>query len=170
MSDPVEDVVRHYGYLTLGTRLKRIGERLQAQTQRILEAHDLAIPAAQFPFLAAIDRLGPLTVGALADATGVSQPLATRTLAQLAEAGLVSVTQASEDQRRKLASLTKQGQRLVERGKRTAWPLIEAAVKEVCIKGSGSLLERLDDLEERLRSMPLEHRAAAVKRIQARRR
>jgi DNA-binding MarR family transcriptional regulator len=167
VSASVEDVVRHFGYLTLGTRLRRIGERMQAQTQKILEAHELSIPAAQFPFLAAIDRLGPLTVGALAEATGVSQPLATRTLAQLAEAGLVGISQASDDQRRKLASLTKQGQRLVERGKRTAWPLIEAAVKEVCSKGSGSLLDRLDQLEDSLASMPLELRAAA---IQSRRR
>ena len=30
----VEDVVRALGYLTLGTRMKRIGERLQADTQR----------------------------------------------------------------------------------------------------------------------------------------
>src|SRR5574339_770963 len=125
MSASVEDVVRHFGYLTLGTRLKRIGERMQAQTQKILDAHDLPIPAAQFPFLAAIDRLGLLTVGALAEATGVSQPLATRTLAQLAEAGFVDINPASDDQRCKLATLTKQGQRLVERGKRTVWPLIE---------------------------------------------
>ena len=49
-----EDVVGSLGYLALGTRLKRLGERMQGQTQRILDAHELAIPAGQFPFLAAI--------------------------------------------------------------------------------------------------------------------
>ena len=69
-----DDVVRALGHLALGTRLKRIGERLQAQTQRVLDAHELGIQAAQFPFLAAIDRIGPATVGELAEAVGVTQP------------------------------------------------------------------------------------------------
>ena len=34
----VRDVVRELGYLTLGSRLKRIGERLQGQAQALLEA------------------------------------------------------------------------------------------------------------------------------------
>lgn len=61
-----EDIMRRLGQLTLGTRLKLLGKRIQADTQRILDAHELSIPSAQFPFLAAIDRLGPLTIGDLA--------------------------------------------------------------------------------------------------------
>src|SRR5687768_320710 len=101
----MEDVVRALGHLTLGTRLKRIGERMQSQTQRIIDAHELPIQAAQFPFLAAIDRLGPSTVGDLAEAVGVTQPGATRALAQLAQEGLVEITPATDDQRRKHVSL-----------------------------------------------------------------
>src|SRR5688572_7883183 len=124
----VEDVVRSFGHLTLGSRLKRIGERLQAQTQRILDAHELPIQAAQFPVLAAIDRLGPLTIGELAEAVGVSQPGATRTVGQLADAQLVTITQSTDDQRRKSVSLTSHGRRIVDTGKQEVWPLIEAAV------------------------------------------
>ena len=61
----VEDVVRELGHLSLGTRLKRIGETLQAQTQAVLAAHGFEQPAAYFPLLAALDRLGPLSVGEL---------------------------------------------------------------------------------------------------------
>lgn len=156
-----EDVVRSLGYLTLGTRLKRIGERLQAQTQRILDVHELTVPAGQFPFLAALDRLGPLPIGALADAVGVSQPAATRSLGQLAEAGIVEITQASEDQRRKSVALTKEGRRLVGVGKRVVWPMIEAAVKELCDGQAGSLLEQLAAIEDGLHERPLDRRAEA---------
>ena len=41
----VEDVVKELGYLALGTRLKRLGERLQAQTQVLLEEDGLDLPA-----------------------------------------------------------------------------------------------------------------------------
>ena len=157
-----EDVVRQLGHLTLGTRLKRIGERLQAQTQRILDAHELPIQAAQFPFLAAIDRLGPVTVGELAEAVGVTQPGATRALAQLADEDFVEITQASDDQRRKSVSLTRQGKRIVELGKREVWPLINAAVVDACKKLAGSLLEQLAGLEDGLADEPIDRRAARI--------
>ncbi len=157
-----EDVVRELGHLTLGTRLKRIGERLQAQTQRILDAHELNIQAAQFPFLAAIDRLGPLTVGEMAETVGMTQPGATRALGQLEAEGLVEIPQATDDARRKSVTLTKQGKRLVEIGKRDVWPLIDAAVKEACRKLSGSLLEQLAGLEDGLADEPIDRRAARL--------
>lgn len=146
----VDDVVRELGYLTLGTRFKRIGERLQAHTQRILDAHGVGIPAGQFPFLAALDRSGPLTVGQLADAVGVTQPGATRAIAQLAEAGLVTIAQAADDQRRKAVALSANGKRLVTTAKRTAWPVVERAVRELCRRLDGSLLEQLTALEDGL--------------------
>ena len=51
------DIVRELGHLTLGTRLKRLGERLQAQTQVLLAAADIGLPASHCPLLAALDRL-----------------------------------------------------------------------------------------------------------------
>jgi DNA-binding MarR family transcriptional regulator len=160
----VDDVVRSLGHLTLGTRLKRIGERLQSQTQKILDAHELPIQAAQFPFLAAIDRLGPSTVGDLAEAVGVTQPGATRALSQLAEAGLVEIAQAADDQRRKQVSLTKQGRRLVDLGKRDVWPVIEAAVRDVCRKLSGPLLDQLAAIEDGLAEEALDRRALRARK------
>lgn len=157
-----DDVVRELGHLSLGTRLKRIGERLQSQTQRVLDAHELRIQAAQFPFLAAIDRLGPMTVGDVAEAIGVTQPAATRALGQLEDEGLVEIAQARDDQRRKSVTLTKQGKRLVDIGKRDVWPLIDAAVKEACRKLSGSLLEQLAGLEDGLVDDPIDRRAARI--------
>ncbi len=124
-----DDVIRKLGYLALGTRLKRLGERMQAQTQRIFEDHGVALQAGQFPFLAAIDSLGPSTIGELADALGVSQPGATRTLAQLADDGWVAITTAPDDQRRKSVVLSTKGQHLVETAKRELWPVIESAVR-----------------------------------------
>jgi len=154
----IPDVVRELGYLTLGTRLKRLGERLQAQTQGILDAHHDAIQSAQFPFLAAIDRLGPLTIGQLAEAVGVSQPGATRTVGQLAEAGLLEIATTADDLRRRSVTLTRQGKKLVETGKRESWPVIHAAVKALCAEAPGDLLAHLAAIEDGLAAVPLAKR------------
>ena len=45
----VEDVVRAFGFLCLGSRLKRIGERLQADTQRIMDEMDVPLQASHTP-------------------------------------------------------------------------------------------------------------------------
>lgn len=160
-----DDVIRRLGYLTLGTRLRRLGERLQADTQRILDDHDLAIQAAHFPFLAAIDRLGPSTIGELAEAVGVSQPAATRAIGLLADAHLVVITTDRDDQRCRRVALGAHGSALVEAGKRVVWPLIEAAVRDLCHAGSGPLLAQLAAIEDGLAAAPLAHRAATATRI-----
>ena len=154
----VEDIVREYGFLTLGSRLRRIGERLQADTQRIMDASGVTLQASQYPFLGALDRLGPLTIGELADAVGITQPGATRTLAQLVKLGMVKARQAPQDQRRRIISLTAKGQALVDLSKREVWPRIEDAVADLCGSLSGPLLDQLAAIEDGLAAKPLDRR------------
>ncbi|WP_394888674.1 MarR family winged helix-turn-helix transcriptional regulator [Mesorhizobium sp. AaZ16] len=158
----VEDVVRSFGFLTLGTRMKRIGERLQADTQRIMDDLGAPLQASQYPFLAAIDRLGPLTIGELADAIGITQPGATRTVAQLVELGVLESEQAPDDQRRRIVSLSKEGRRLVANAKRDVWPRIRDAVADLCGDLDGPLLEQLAAIEDGLAAQPLQRRVVKV--------
>lgn len=154
----VEDVVRELGHLSLGTRLKRIGETLQAQTQTVLAAHGFEQPAAWFPLLAALDRLGALSVGELSQAVGVSQPVVTRSLRGLEDEGLVESEASDTDRRVRRILLSRKGQVLVERSQREAWPVIEAAVAEACAGLDGDLLRQLAMLEDALVDKPLPQR------------
>ena len=155
----MEDIIRSLGYLTLGSRLKRIGEQLQADTQRMLDGLEVPVQSSQYPLLAALDRLGPLPVGELAQSLGVTQPGVTRSVALLSELGLVEAAPSNDDQRRRMISLTTNGQRLVDRAKRDVWPRIENAVADLCKGLSGPLLEQLSAIEDGLTVTPLERRA-----------
>lgn len=154
----VEDVVRSFGFLTLGTRMKRIGERLQADTQKIVGAVGMPIQASQYPFLAAVDRSGPLTIGELSEAVGITQPGVTKAVAQLVGSGLLQTEQAADDQRRRIVSLTRQGEWLVATAKRDVWPLIKQAVADLCADLDGPLLDQLAAIEDGLAAQPLERR------------
>jgi DNA-binding MarR family transcriptional regulator len=151
----VEDVVKALGYLSLGTRLKRMGETLQAQTQAVLAAHGFEQPAAHFPLLAALGRLGPLSVGDLSQAVGVSQPVTTRSLRGLENDGLVQSATSVEDRRVRRVSLSRKGRGLVQRAQREAWPAIETAVAQACAGLTGDLLAQLAALEAALEQRPL---------------
>jgi DNA-binding MarR family transcriptional regulator len=154
----VEDIVKSLGFLCLGSRFRRIGERLQADTQQIIEELGVSLQSAQYPFLAAIDHAGPLTIGELAQTVGITQPGATRTVSQLLEMGYVDMQAAAEDQRRRLVSLTPKGQELIDYSKRSVWPRIEQAVTELCGGLSGPILEQLAAIEDGLAEAPLVRR------------
>jgi len=147
------------GYLTLGSRLKRIGERLQAQAQVLIEEADVSLSASHFPVLAALDRLGPLSVGDLAQAVGVSQPGVTRALDKLESEGLVKSQRSTDDRRVRPIGLTRAGRQLVAHSKRLVWPRIEAAVADACAGPPAPLLAQLARLEDALGDAPLHTRA-----------
>jgi DNA-binding MarR family transcriptional regulator len=161
----VEDVVRTLGFLCLGSRLRRIGERLQADTQRIIDEMGVPIQTSQFPLLAAIDRLGPLSVGELAEAVGMTQPGATRGAALLVKAGFLEAEATPGDQRRRVLSLTRDGQHLVEAAKRDLWPRIEAAVADLCENLEGPLLGQLASIEDGLIAQPLDGRSPTARKV-----
>jgi DNA-binding MarR family transcriptional regulator len=163
----IEDVVKELGYLTLGTRLKRLGERLQAQTQVVLEHADVAIPASHFPLLAALERLGAMNVGELTEAVGMSQPGVTRLLDKLEAEGLVRSTQLADDRRVRTIALTKSGRQLISRSQRTVWPMIEAAVADACAGPAQPLLAALAALEDALAAVPLSSRAERLRSNEA---
>ncbi len=154
-----EDIVQKRGHLFLGSRLKRIGERMQSEVMRLVEAAGLPIQPSQYPLLAALDHSGPLTVGELVEATGVSQPGVTRNLARLVDSGLVDSNRIGRDQRNKTISLTEAGRAAMARSKREIWPNIEAAVIDLCAGLDGPLLDQLTAIEEELARAPLDIRA-----------
>jgi len=159
----IEDVVKELGYLTLGTRLKRLGERLQTQAQVLLEDADVDLPASHYPVLGALERLGAMNVGELTEALGISQPGVTRLLGRLEAEGLVQSTQSADDRRVRTVALTKSGRQLISRSKRTAWPIVEAAVADACSGPVQPLLAVLAALEEALAAAPLRVRAERLR-------
>ncbi|QNA85035.1 GNAT family N-acetyltransferase [Sphingomonas sp. So64.6b] len=153
------DVLKEMGYLFLGSRLKRLAERMQADVASIAERAGLAIQPSQYPILVALDRFGTLTVGALAEKLGLSQPAITRNLARLVELGLIETIATPGDQRRRSLSLTEAGHEAMARSKRDVWPYIDAAVLELCDGLDGPLLGQIATIEDALERQSLERRA-----------
>jgi DNA-binding MarR family transcriptional regulator len=153
------DLVRDFGYLTLGSRFKRIGERMQADVQRLTAAHGFELHGALWTLLGVVERDGPITVGEIAQSLGIAQPGVTRSLAQLEVRGLVRPLRSDADQRVKRAALTEEGRRLVDHAKREIWPRVEHAVAEICEGLEGPILEQLAQIEEALARQPLDQRA-----------
>lgn len=149
------DILATEGGVMLGSRLRRLGERLQAGAEQI--ARDCGLPTvpAQMPVLTALWRQGPLTVGQAAEHTGVSQPAITRLAAQLATMGLVEFTPGS-DRRKRMLALSEDGEQTMRRAETALWPRLRAAVAEAC--DVDALLAHVAALESALAERPLDRR------------
>ncbi len=156
----VGDFVKERGYLTLGSRFKRLGERLQSDVQEFARAEGFDVPAGLFPAIGALDEAGSLTIGELAEALGISQPGATRTVEKLARLGLVRSVRKPADRRIKAVTLTDACQAMVLAAKDDLWPRVERSVAEICAGPGGPLLEILAAIERALDDQPLQRRAA----------
>jgi DNA-binding MarR family transcriptional regulator len=152
------DILREYGPLFLGSRLKRLGERMQAGAAKVTLDAGLPVQPAHMSFLGALDGK-PMTIGQLTEAVGVSQPGVTRTIGQLLELGLVQ-SEAGEDGRQRTISLTPDGAAILARARMHVWPQVEAAVLELFGGQPQAFIDQITALENALDETPLEVLAA----------
>ncbi len=156
------DVISEKKHLFLGSRLKRLAEQMQGDV--VLVAHQSGVPIhpGQYPLLATLDQDGAKTIGELAQAMQMSQPAITKNAGKLEKAGLVAIARGGRDKRQSSVSLTPTGRGLLDRSKRMVWPLVEAAVREVMDDLTGSFLDQITTIEERLSVRSLSARALAI--------
>lgn len=116
------DILAEMGYLALGSRLKRLAERMQADATKAFSDRGIPVQAAHFPLLAALTTYGPLSVTEAVEAVGISQPAVTRIHNSLQKLGLTHTVPVPGDNRQKQIRLTPEGEALVAAMKHTMWP------------------------------------------------
>lgn len=154
----MSDVIRDMGAGFLGSRLKRLGERMQAGAAKVLSAAGLEAQPAHMPLLVALDCRA-LTIGELVRAVGISQPGVTRGIGQLVGMGLVRAETGS-DQRHRTISLTEDGAAAIARARLLVWPQVTEAVEKLLGGRSEALLAIIAEVEDALAATPLDRLAA----------
>lgn len=157
------DLIAEQQELFLGSRLKRLAERMQGEVVKLAERAGLSIQPSQYPLLATLDRLGPQTIGALVTSLRLSQPAVTRTVAKLVAMDLVEVRRLGRDQRHKTVALTPTGEAAMARSKLMVWPQVEAAVRDLLTGLPGEFLPNLGAIEARLADRPLAARVPGTR-------
>lgn len=142
------DIIRDLGPGFLGSRLKRLSERMQSGAARISASAGLRAQPSHMAFLAALDG-APRTIGQLVQAIGISQPGVTRSVGQLLALGLVRSEQG-EDLRQRTISLTPEGEHELARAKVHVWPKAEAAVRALLGAEADRFMQQIAELESAL--------------------
>ncbi|AIT81191.1 MarR family winged helix-turn-helix transcriptional regulator [Novosphingobium pentaromativorans] len=156
------DLIAQLGFLSLGSRFRRLGERLQTGVSELAGLEGIALNPAQFPILVALEQ-GPRTVGALARRLDLSQPGITRGIGKLVTEGLVEPVESDGDQRLSTFALSAAGQDLLARIRKRIFPLVQRAVAELCEGPADDLLGHLTRLDHALAKTPFEQRLRAMR-------
>ena len=130
-----------YG-VTVAARLNLIVGRLM----RTIRQHAAAgLTPSQLSALVTVDERGPLRISALATQESLGAPAATRVVASLEEAGLVTRSSDPDDKRASLITLTKVGNETLK------------SLRKERATGLGAQLDALSESERRLleRALPV---------------
>lgn len=154
------DVVAQMGPSFLGSRLKRLGERMQAGAASVITEAGLPLQPGQMAILAAL-RTESRTVGQLAEVCGTSQPGVTRALGQLTKLGLVADADCT-DQRSRCVELTEAGKAALHTLTSDVWPRVGSAAAQLLERIEGDFLAQLAVIEEELAKASIAERAAQL--------
>ena len=143
------DFVKGRGVGAFGTRLRRLSERLDRDIRELYRARGIDFEPSWFPVFAAIDELGPLSVGDMAAYTGVSHAAVSQIRAKLLYEGLIVVKADDADLRRQMLHMTPKGKALLSR-MRPLWRAIAEATEALCEESSPNILRDLDGVEAAL--------------------
>lgn len=159
------DVLSEMPYAFLGSRLKRLAEKMHADAWAVAIESGTHVPPGLYPVLTILERYPSLTVGELAATLGISQPATTRSIKELATAGLVMTQPGEKDKRQCSVVLTDNGKQAVMLGKNTIWPQLDAAVRSLVENLEGDFEAQISEIERRMAEEPLALRVAKLNAI-----
>jgi len=118
------------GELMIGSRLKRLGERIFSEIGRVYKELGIAFEPAWFPVFFLLQEHNSMTIHALARAMGVTDPAASQFARKLLDRDLVSVSGLPEDKRQRIITLTPAGLSLLAQV-RPVWQALAGALSEI---------------------------------------
>jgi DNA-binding MarR family transcriptional regulator len=138
--------------------MKRLAERMQAQTMRVIRASGLPIQPSNVLTLAILNERGPQTVSDIAAFLKLAQPTVTRAVAGLVNEGVVTLDRGEGDQRQRLVSLTSYGRDIWQRAEKEVWLPLEEAVDAMLAGMNCDLLGGLVEVEREIARKPMDQR------------
>jgi DNA-binding MarR family transcriptional regulator len=154
------DFNRDAGSKALGARLRRLSEQIDRDATRIYAVRGIDFEQRWFGPLNQIVRNGPLAIGEIAARLGITHVSVSQAMRSLEAAGIVVSRPDAFDGRRRVLSLTPDGQALVH-SLAPLWAAFDTAAAELN-EEAGDVVKLLDRLDDALTRASLFDRISAL--------
>lgn len=142
-----EDFLDELKELALGSRLKRLSERMLANAGDIYHDFDMRIKPKWFTLLALLDQKGPVTVVEASSLLGLSQPALSQFCRELNDEGLITFNKVKVDARQRLLKLSPKGKAAITKMK-PIWKAVEQSAIDLCEENNNDFYRSLVQLEK----------------------
>lgn len=146
---PQLDYLQELGGLALGSRMKRLSERLVQEVAKVYEARSIEFSPRWFPIFRYVAETGSASITDIAKAIGVTHPAVNQTANELLEANLLSASSDSVDKRKRILSLSTKGKKLYAELK-DVWAGLHASLSDLLEETDNSLPNALLAFEQAL--------------------
>ena len=143
----MEDKLKAYGALGLGSRFIRLGSYLMRDVQLVYTEIGLDFDTFLFPVFKLIIDKEFITTGEIQESLQYTQPAITQAVNKLKEKQLVVITKDKTDARKKNISLSEQGKEL-QLKLQPVWQVISEEMNNLLERTSGDLLAQIHQLEQ----------------------
>lgn len=143
------DYLLELGSLALGSRLKRLSERISQEVATIYEHEGITFEPRWFPVFHFLGKNGAASIVEIAKSIGVTHPAVNQIAKEMLNANLLSEVTDKDDKRKRLLTLSRKGQN-VHRELSATWRLIRIAANEAIEESEHNLLKSIDAMEKTL--------------------
>mgnify|MGYP003883077053 CR=1 FL=1 len=138
--------MQRFGSLSLGSRLKRLSDRLIADVVEIYQVQGIPLHPTFFPLFSLLHGEGAMPVTQAAELLGVSHPAISKIARKMIDEGWVTKTADPADERRQLLALTEQSEQLLVQI-RPIWAEIKRYLDQLMDGQQHPLLASLGEFE-----------------------
>ncbi|MEP1446400.1 MAG: bifunctional helix-turn-helix transcriptional regulator/GNAT family N-acetyltransferase [Paraglaciecola sp.] len=146
-----QDFLNELAELALGSRLKRMSERMLSSAADIYQEFDMNINPKWFTLMALLDSKDRdkqiLTIVEASSLLGLSQPALSQFCKELQREKLIKVVKDQSDSRRRILKLTSQGRKRVSEMK-PIWEAVQLAAADLCTEHNNDFYRSLLLLEK----------------------
>ena len=143
------DFIQEMGALALGSRLRRLSDRLMQDGNRIYKNSGLDFEPKWFPVYRLLLDHGPSAVTEIAKVLRITHPSVNQIAKEMIAAGLLATYKDTQDKRRRVLALTSQAKSRVTEMK-AVWQDVEAALQGIIDATDVDFLAYLETMERAL--------------------
>lgn len=163
----MQDSISELGYLAGATRLRRIGEKLQSEGDKIYSELGIHFKASWFATYHTLLQAGkPLTMQDIAASIGFTHITVKNIVREMEQGGLVKIKPNPTDARSKHVTLTAKGQALFTK-LNPVWQNISLSLRQLLTDGHPDFINIIGRIEQDMLRTPLNERMRSVNRQEA---
>lgn len=155
------DTLENIGYLSGGSRLRRIYENMQIHGDKVYREANINFKSSWFPVYYTLTKKDKQTIMEIANQIAFSHITVKNILRELEDNHLVKIDKSKTDKRSKLVSLTEEGKKLLTQVE-PLWEGFSQVIKEIFKAGHDDFIQILTKIDNALESEPFDKRVSKV--------